>query len=66
MQHGCGLFGVVINDRANTDGAVDHCQPQHDQIPDLPEQEAHLPATSPKFRPYAVADHEVGEQVRED
>src|SRR4051794_7305258 len=30
-------LGVVVDDRADAVGAVDHREPEHEQVPDLPE-----------------------------
>src|SRR5699024_8791896 len=37
-QTGAGALGVVEDDRADAVGAVDHREPQHEEVPDLPER----------------------------
>src|SRR4051812_19581463 len=61
------LLRVVVDDGAHAVGAVQHRQPQHRQVPDLPERIRPLAADEAEVdRVHALADHQVDDQVAED
>ena len=68
-QHaaGAGVADVVVDDRAHAVGAVDQREPQHQDVPPLPERAGELAGDEREVDAVdALAEHEVHEQVAED
>src|SRR5690554_7977089 len=61
------LLGVVVDDRAHAVAAVDHREPQHEQVPDPPPDVGPLAGDEAEVDARdAVTGDEVDEQVAED
>src|SRR4051812_5287526 len=66
-EPGLVAVGVVVDDRPDAVRAVQHRQPQHEQVPDLPERARPLAGHEGEVDVVdALADHEVDEEVPED
>src|SRR5699024_11926034 len=64
---GAILAGVVVNDGGNTNGAVNHGEPQHGQIPDLPEWRRPFTGDETEVQTvYTIAHHQVREEMDEN
>ena len=65
-EPGAGLARVVVDDGAQSVGAVDLCQPEHGQVPDLPERRRPSSGDEAPVDPvHAAVQHVHDQQVTE-